>query len=75
MDELEKLAKIDFIKSQRSAIKGKITRIVNFVQQQFNPERDPLTEIKVRLNEVNDIMAKYEELQAQMEALDCEPTR
>lgn len=54
---------------QRGSLKGKLTRISNYVQA-FNTLTDDSSNIKVRYDELNSLFEKIENVQNQIEAMD-----
>lgn len=62
---------LETLKLQRSAVKGKLTRIYNFVQSfVVSKDRSNLHEIKVRDTELTTVLQRFEELQIEIEKVD-----
>lgn len=61
--------KIATLIKQRGLIKGKLTRLINYVNS-FDPEKDDHCEIKARSSELKSIMDNFETIQTQIEEWD-----
>lgn len=65
---------LESLKTQRGTIKGKLTRIYNFVQN-YNPQINNIYDVKARQAEAEKIAIKLDELQCAIEMLDDGPER
>ncbi|CAH2049667.1 unnamed protein product, partial [Iphiclides podalirius] len=61
----------EFYKSKRATIKGKLTRIANFLKS-FDEKSNTFAEIKARQTELEKIFTSFDEVQSAIEEFDYE---
>ncbi|XP_073965340.1 uncharacterized protein isoform X2 [Choristoneura fumiferana] len=64
--ETEQKEKLSILIKRRGTIKGKITRMTNYINN-FNKETDDLNEIKARSTDLQKVMEDYENVQSSIE--------
>lgn len=70
MDESQKKVLGDLIR-KRGVIKASLTRIRTFVTK-FNPREDAITLLEFRQEELPNINKKFDEIQCEIELLNCD---
>lgn len=75
MSVSEDTTTLETLKYQRSAAKGKLTRIVIFMQNVDVDQRQSIHEIKARQKELELILQRFDQVQLQIEMVDDGPDR
>ncbi|XP_049886600.1 uncharacterized protein LOC126381268 isoform X1 [Pectinophora gossypiella] len=71
MTEQDNFQELQQLKQQRSSLKGKLTRICNFIQS-YSATNNTLHEIKARQAELEKIFIRFDELQSAIECCECD---